>query len=118
MVTHAFGNYEDLLYDVATHPAMGMYLSHLNNQKANPALKLYPDENFAREIMQLFTIGLWELNEDGTRKTYPVGHARAGQPIPDLRQRRHHRTRPRLHRTDLRRQEFPRQPPMATTPSR
>jgi uncharacterized protein (DUF1800 family) len=82
LVTHAFGNYEDLLYDVATHPAMGMYLSHLNNQKANPALKLYPDENFAREIMQLFTIGLWELNEDGTRKTYPVGHAQAGQPIP------------------------------------
>lgn len=82
MVTHAFGNYEDLLYAVATHPAMGMYLSHLNNQKANPALKLYPDENFAREIMQLFTIGLWELNEDGTRKTYPVGHAQAGQPIP------------------------------------
>lgn len=82
MVTHAFGNYEDLLYAVATHPAMGMYLSHLNNQKANPALKLYPDENFAREIMQLFSIGLWELNEDGTRKTYPVGHAQAGQPIP------------------------------------
>lgn len=82
MVTHAFGNYEDLLYAVATHPAMGMYLSHLNNQKANPALKLYPDENFAREIMQLFSIGLWELNEDGTRKTFPVGHAQAGQPIP------------------------------------
>ena len=68
MVKHAFGNYRDLLYDVATHPVMGIYLSHLNNQKANPALKIYPDENFAREIMQLFSIGLWQLNNDGTRK--------------------------------------------------
>ena len=67
MVEHAFGNYRDLLYDVALHPAMGMYLSHLNNQKANPALKIYPDENFAREIMQLFSIGLWMLDQDGTR---------------------------------------------------
>ena len=68
MVKHAFGNYRNLLYDVATHPVMGLYLSHLNNQKANPTLKIYPDENFAREIMQLFTIGLWQLNNNGTRK--------------------------------------------------
>ncbi|MEI6533856.1 MAG: DUF1800 family protein [Verrucomicrobiaceae bacterium] len=68
MVQHAFGNYRNLLYDVATHPVMGIYLSHLNNQKANPALKIYPDENFAREVMQLFSIGLWQLNSDGTRK--------------------------------------------------
>ncbi len=106
MVTHAFGNYEDLLYAVATHPAMGMYLSHLNNQKANPALKLYPDENFAREIMQLFSIGLWELNEDGTRKTYPSAMPRWASPS-HLRQRRHHRTRPRLHRDDVWRQKLP-----------
>lgn len=68
LVQHAFGNYRDLLYTVATHSAMGIYLSHLNNQKANPALKIYPDENFAREVMQLFSIGLWQLNQDGTRK--------------------------------------------------
>ena len=68
MVTHAFGNYRDLLYAVATHPVMGVYLSHLNNQKADPVNKIYPDENFAREIMQLFTIGLWQLDADGTRQ--------------------------------------------------
>lgn len=81
-IQHAFGNYRDLLYAVATHPVMGVYLSHLNNQKANPALKIYPDENFAREIMQLFTIGLWELEQNGMRKTYPAGHPQAGEPIP------------------------------------
>jgi uncharacterized protein (DUF1800 family) len=82
LVQHAFGNCRDLLYDVATHPVMGDYLSHINNRKANPAQKIYPDENFAREIMQLFTIGLWELNQDGTRKVYPAGRLLAGQPIP------------------------------------
>ena len=76
MVKHAFGNYRDLLYDVALHPAMGIYLSHVGNQKANPAQKIYPDENFARELMQLFTIGLWELEANGERKLAN------GQPIP------------------------------------
>lgn len=77
MVRHAFGNYRDLLYDVATHPVMGIYLSHLGNRKADPVNRIYPDENFAREVMQLFTIGLWELNPDGTRKLDG-----SGQPIP------------------------------------
>lgn len=76
MIKHAFGNYRDLLYDVATHPVMGTFLSHLNNQKANPAANTYPDENFAREIMQLFSIGLWQLNQDGSRVLV------AGQPVP------------------------------------
>ncbi len=67
LVKHAFGNYRDLLYDVATHPVMGIFLSHLGNQKQVPGSNIFPDENFAREIMQLFTIGLWELNPDGTR---------------------------------------------------
>ncbi|MGB8170930.1 MAG: DUF1800 family protein, partial [Chthoniobacteraceae bacterium] len=65
---HAFGNYKDLLQAVALHPVMGIYLSHLGNQKANPATNVFPDENFAREIMQLFSIGLWMLNPDGTRQ--------------------------------------------------
>lgn len=76
MIKHAFGNYYDLLIDVATHPVMGIYLSHLGNQKADKVNRIYPDENFAREIMQLFTIGLWQLNPDGSRKL------NAGQPIP------------------------------------
>lgn len=77
LVRHAFGNYGDLLLDTALHPAMGIYLSHAGNQKADPSIPRYPDENFAREIMQLFTIGLWELNPDGSRKLDVQG-----EPIP------------------------------------
>ena len=65
---HAFGNFRDLLFDVSMHPAMGFYLSHAKNRKANPTLNTFPDENYAREVMQLFSIGLFELNQDGTRK--------------------------------------------------
>ncbi len=68
MVRNALGDFRTLLYEVATHPVMGYYLSHVKNKKANPAAGTFPDENFAREIMQLFTIGLWELNPDGTRQ--------------------------------------------------
>lgn len=66
---HAFGNYKDLLMDVTLHPAMGFYLSHFNNYRSFPTQNIQPDENYAREIMQLFTIGLYELNNDGTRQT-------------------------------------------------
>ena len=68
LVRHAFGNYFDILKEVTAHPVMGVYLSHLGNEKARPAQNIFPDENYAREVMQLFTIGLWELNQDGTRK--------------------------------------------------
>ncbi len=63
-----FGNFRDLVQGVALHPTMGHYLSHLRNQKEDPATGRIPDENFAREVMQLFSIGLWELNDDGTRR--------------------------------------------------
>jgi len=66
--TNAFGNFRTLLEQVATHPSMGLYLSHMQNEKEDPATGRLPDENFAREVMQLFTIGLWQLNDDGTRK--------------------------------------------------
>ncbi len=65
---HAFGNYRDLLFDVSLHPCIGFYLSHLNNPKTNLEENTRPDENYAREIMQLFSIGLYELNDDGSRK--------------------------------------------------
>lgn len=64
----AFGNYREVLEDVTYSPVMGFYLSHLRNRKGDPAANRFPDENFAREIMQLFTIGLWELHPDGTRQ--------------------------------------------------
>ena len=63
---HAFGNFRDLLYDVTLHPSMGFYLSHLNNPKEIPEENIHPDQNYAREIMQLFSIGLFQLNIDGT----------------------------------------------------
>ena len=63
---NAFGNYRDLLERVTLHPAMGLFLAMLGNEKADPSKNIRPDENYAREIMQLFTIGLQELNQDGT----------------------------------------------------
>jgi len=66
---NAFGNYKDILMKVTYHPTMGFYLSHFNNPKADPENNVHPDENYAREVMQLFTIGLYQLNNDGTRKT-------------------------------------------------
>lgn len=64
----AFGNYRDLLEEVTYSPIMGEYLTYAGNRKGDPSTGSAPDENFAREIMQLFTIGLYELNLDGTVK--------------------------------------------------
>ena len=65
LADNAFGNYRDILQAVSTHPAMGQYLTALGNRGDNGRT---PDENYAREVMQLFTIGLFELNMDGTQK--------------------------------------------------
>ena len=73
LIEHAFGNFEDLLKGVTLHPCMGVYLTHLNNPKSKPAQFIRPDQNYAREMMQLFTIGLYELNPDGTRKKDSAG---------------------------------------------
>lgn len=66
LLRNAFGNFRDLFLDVTLHPVMGVYLSHMNNKKADPEINRFPDENYARESMQLFSIGLDELNQDGT----------------------------------------------------
>ena len=68
LVEHAFGNYRDLLEDVTYSVAMAEYLTYMRNRKENPSTGRVPDENYAREIMQLFTIGLVELNMDGTQR--------------------------------------------------
>ena len=70
---HSFGNFRELLEAVTLHPAMGVYLTHMNNPKSNASLNRFPDENYAREVMQLFTIGLYELNQDGSRKILADG---------------------------------------------
>ena len=62
----AFGNYRDLLEAVTYSPAMATYLTYFRNEKADPLTGRVPDENYAREILQLFTLGLVELNPDGT----------------------------------------------------
>jgi uncharacterized protein (DUF1800 family) len=66
LLEHAFGNFRELLEDITLSPIMGTYLSHLGNEKADEELNIRPDENYAREVMQLFTIGLEELNLDGS----------------------------------------------------
>lgn len=81
LAKNAFGNYRDLLEEVTLHPAMGVYLSMLGNEKPDPVNNIRPDENYAREVMQLFSIGLVELNIDGTEKL-----DNQGQPIPTYSQ--------------------------------
>ena len=63
---NAFGNYRTLLGQISTNTAMGMFLTFRGSMKANPVSGSLPDENYAREVMQLFTIGLVQLNIDAT----------------------------------------------------
>jgi uncharacterized protein (DUF1800 family) len=74
---NAFGNYRTILEQVSLHPMMGIYLTWLANQKEDPATGRQPDQNYAREVMQLMTIGVARLNLDGT-----VQVDTAGKPIP------------------------------------
>lgn len=66
LTRNALGDFRQLLQDVTLHPIMGCFLSHVANQKDDPVTGRVPDENFAREVMQLFSIGLYQLNADGT----------------------------------------------------
>jgi len=75
LARNAFGNFRDLMEDVTYSPAMADFLTYMYNRKGDPATGRIPDENYAREILQLFTIGLIELNMDGTPKLS------GGQPI-------------------------------------
>jgi uncharacterized protein (DUF1800 family) len=74
LVTNTFGNYRKLLEDVTLNPAMGYYLNTKGNRKENTATGRVPDENYAREVMQLFSLGLYQLNLDGTEKRDASGN--------------------------------------------
>ncbi len=74
----AFGNFRQLMQDITLNVAMGEYLNMLNNDKANPATDTNANENYARELMQLFTIGLSALNPDGSLQLDS-----SGNPIPN-----------------------------------
>ena len=87
LYSKAFGNFRQLLYDVTLHPAMGRFLNMVNNRCQTPTpsdanvcrmgVKSQPNENYAREILQLFSIGTFALNQDGTRVMDG-----SGNPIP------------------------------------
>jgi uncharacterized protein (DUF1800 family) len=85
LASRSTGPFRDLLREVALHPMMGHYLSHLRNSKATfdaqGNIIVSPDENFAREIMQLFSIGLVQLHSDGSLKLGP-----GGLPVPTYNQ--------------------------------
>ena len=73
LVANAFGNFRTLLEAVTLNPAMGYFLNTKGNTKENAATGRAPDENYGREVMQLMTIGLYELNLDGTEKRNASG---------------------------------------------
>lgn len=68
LLDNAFGNFRDILYQVTLNPGMGDYLDMANNDKPNAKTGTDSNENYAREILQLFSIGLWKLNADGTQQ--------------------------------------------------
>jgi len=86
LAKNAFGNFRTLLEEVTLSPAMGVYLSHLRNRNgtynAQGVQTSFPDENYAREVMQLFTIGINQLHPDGSLKLDPTG-----APIPTYDQK-------------------------------
>lgn len=75
---NAFGNYRAVIKAITLSPAMGRYLNMANNNKANTTAGTVPNENYARELMQLFTLGLDELNMDGSQVTAN------GVPVPTV----------------------------------
>ena len=77
LLRNAFGNYRDLLKEVTLHPMMGEWLSHIRNRKENAEENVHPDENYAREILQLFSVGINLLNQDGSLQLDGQG-----KPIP------------------------------------
>jgi endo-chitodextinase len=70
---HAFGNYRELLEAITLTPAMGYYLNMMGSEKEDTTKNRKPNENYAREVLQLFSVGLYQLNPDGTRKLDGAG---------------------------------------------
>jgi len=77
LLDDAFGNYRQLLADVTLSPMMGQYLDLANNEKLDPKRGVAPNENYAREVLQLFSVGLVQLNPDGTPRL-----GAEGKPLP------------------------------------
>ena len=82
-VRHSFGNFFDVLKEVSYSPMMAKMLTFVNS-KSQEKSGAFPDENYARELMQLFSIGPWLLNEDGTRQTDANGRELESYNITDI----------------------------------
>ena len=80
----AFGNFRDLMEAVTFHPMMGVYLTHLKNLKEDPTTGRVPDLNYAREITQLFSVGEYKLNIDGSAQTGSDGRPAPAYKSADL----------------------------------
>jgi len=80
----AFGNFRDLMEDVTYSPLMGLWLTYIGNEKANLETGSMPDENYAREIMQLFTIGLVDLENNGQPKLTDSGEQTETYTLEDI----------------------------------
>lgn len=72
LLDYAFRNYKDLLYEVTLNPTMGIYLDMVNNDLPDPKRNIVPNENYAREVLQLFSLGLTVLNADGSATATPA----------------------------------------------
>ncbi len=83
---HAFGDFKALLLEVSLHPTMGVYLTHFRNSATDTSNNTFPDENYAREIMQLFTIGLYELQPNGTPRLDAQGNTMDAYGQDDIRE--------------------------------
>lgn len=73
LIEHAFGNYRDLLQDITYSPAMAYYLTYLGSKKADPDRGRMPDENYARELLQLFTTGVVDIDMQGRPRLNGAG---------------------------------------------
>ncbi|MEJ7668804.1 MAG: DUF1800 family protein [Casimicrobiaceae bacterium] len=86
LAEEAFGNFEDLLRRVTLSPAMGNWLDMVNNDKPNASGSRVPNENYAREVLQLFSIGVHELKTDGTPLLDAQGELIATYDQPDIKE--------------------------------
>lgn len=81
---NAFGRYVDLLKAVTLHPAMGLYLNITGNQQADTDPTRHPDQNYAREVLQLMSVGLVSLNADGSTQVDVTGASPPPFSYPDI----------------------------------
>ena len=81
LARNAFGNFRTIMGEVSKSPGMGIFLSHQGNKKYTSSSNTHPDENYARELMQLFSLGLWKMNQDGS-----MVKDSSGNPVPSYTQ--------------------------------